>query len=94
MIEMLVYFRIVIYAVASLGMFMIAVVEYQTSKDKLRLGIMLSVALLLLVWMVITMGSIGFPYLVVPVRSFALTPLLIILTLFIYIYLLRRTRHS
>lgn len=92
--NLLTYLRIVIYAFAAFGMFLIAVIEYQTSKSKLRLGIMMSVSLLLLVWMVLTMGTTLFQIQIAGLRTYVLTPLLIALTIFIYAYLFRRTKHS
>jgi hypothetical protein len=90
----LTYLRIIIYAIAATGMFMIAAIEYQIGKSKIRLGIMLSTSILLLVWMVLTMAALAFPSIIAPIRSWVLTPILVVLTIFIYVYLFRRTKHS
>lgn len=88
------YLRIIIYAFAAFGMFLLAVIEYQTGKSKLRLGIMMSITILLLAWMVLTMGTTLFQMQTAPFRTYILTPLLIALTIFIYAYLFRRTKHT
>lgn len=92
--DILLYFRLVIYALAAMGMFIAAIIEYQTGKSELRFGIMLCVAILLLMWMVLTAGSIGFKEVIPAVRLWLITPVLTLLTILIWCYVIRRTVHS
>lgn len=90
--EALYYLRIVVFPLCSLGLVVSAVYEYQLGKSKLRLAIMLVTAVLMLTWMVLTIAAVENPLLMPDVRSFAVTPLVLTLTILVWAYAILRTK--
>lgn len=93
-VDIALYFRLIIYPLASMGMVMSAVIEYQNGKSKLRLGIQLLVALLLLLWMILTAGTVLFSTWIPSLRAWVMTPVITLLCILIWTYVFRRTIHT
>jgi uncharacterized membrane protein len=84
------YIRVIIFPLCSLGFTVSAVYEYQARRSKLRLAIMLSTALAMLVWMSLTIEAMVNPTLMEITRDVAVTPIIFILTVLIWVYALLR----
>lgn len=92
--DIMLYFRIVTYALAAMGMFISAVIEYQTGRSISRLVTMISVVVILIALMFLAIGAVGFPHILQPIRSWILTPAVAVLTVFIWAYVIKRTKVS
>lgn len=88
------YFRLTIYPLAAMGMIMSAVIEYQNGKSKLRLAIQLVVAMLLVLWMVLTAGTVLFMTWIPALRAWVMTPVITVLCVLIWTYVIKRTIHT
>jgi len=89
-LEVLDYLRIIMFPLCALGFIVSAIYEYQNSKSRLRLAIMLTTALAMLAWMIVSLTIIYNPSLTDPVRHYAVTPIITILTALIWVYALMR----
>lgn len=92
--DIILYFRLTVYPLAAMGMVMSAVIEYQNAKSKLRLAIQLIVALLLVLWMVLTAGTVLFEEWIPSIRAWVMTPVITALCVCIWVYVFRRTIHT
>lgn len=89
-LELIDYLRIIMFPLCALGFTVSAIYEYQTSKSRLRLAIMLSTAALMLVWMFLTLATFYNQQLAEDLRHFVVTPVITILTALIWAYALAR----
>lgn len=88
------FYKLIVFPLCSLGMLIVAVTEYQTTRSKLRLAVWLLLAVSLLVWMFMILFSGFFPHLLQIVRSFVVTPLVTILTVVIWSHALICARNA
>jgi len=88
------YIRVIIFPLCALGFITSAVYEYQARRSKLRLAIMLTTALAMLVWMSLTIEAMVNPSLMELTRDVAVTPIIFILTVLIWVYALARVHVS
>jgi|OpeIllAssembly_1097287.scaffolds.fasta_scaffold2304766_2 fatty acid desaturase len=89
-LDVLYFIRLIVFPLCSLGFIVSAIYEYQNGRSKLRLAIMLTVAVALLVWMVTAIATGYYPEVVSYVRGYAVTPVIILLTALIWSYAILR----
>jgi len=90
-LELIDYLRVIMFPLCALGFIVSAISEYQNGKSKLRLVTMLVTALAMLVWMVISLITIYNPSLTEDFRHYAITPVIVLLTVLIWSYAVART---
>jgi hypothetical protein len=89
-IELIDYIRVIMYPLCALGFIISAIYEYQNGRSKLRLAIMLTTAITLLVFMLISISYIYYPTMLEPIREWGVTPIITLLTVLIWTYALMR----
>lgn len=88
------YIRIIIFPLCSLGFVTSAIYEYQYGKSKLRLAVMITVAIAMLVWMMLTIAAVSNPNFMNIIRTWAVTPIVTVLTILIWTYAVSRTNRK
>jgi magnesium-transporting ATPase (P-type) len=92
--ELFFYIRIIIFPLCALGFVTSAVYEYQNGKSKLRLAVMIFVAISMLAWMTMTIAAVSNPSLMEDLRMWVVTPIVTILTVMIWTYAITRTKRK
>jgi hypothetical protein len=90
--ELFFYIRIIIFPLCALGFITSAVYEYQYGKSKLRLAVMISVAISMLAWMMLTIAAVSNPAFMEDLRTWVVTPVVTTLTIMIWTYAISRTK--
>jgi hypothetical protein len=86
------YVRIIVFPLCSLGFVTSAIYEYQYGKSKLRLAVMITVAIAMLVWMMLTIAAVSNPAFMNTIRTWMVTPIVTFLTILIWTYAIFRAK--